>query len=121
MKAVDLRPDSAAMLNHFDWLVAPVRKTHRHLRCEVAWGVPHRGPSCAKTFRLDRIGAAADFAAWINSKGYNVYVGATLKVADTPVKGRTRSEHAALATCLPVDVDGVFVAGARKLGTIAKP
>ena len=54
-------------------------------------------------------------------KGCNVYLGATLKRADTPPKGRTKSQHAALATCLPVDMDGAFVEGARKLGMIAKP
>ena len=82
------------------------------------WG---RGPSCAKTFRLDQIDDAVDFAVWINSRGCNVYIGATLKRADTPAKGRTQSKHAALATCLPIDIDGHFVCGARKLAVIAKP
>jgi hypothetical protein len=90
-------------------------------RLEIAWGDPERGPHLAKTFRLDEIDVAAEFAAWINSKGCNVYVGATLKCAGAPGKGRTRAKHAALATCLPVDIDGGFVEGVRKLGDIARP
>ena len=115
------RADRSAMLRHLEWLTAPVAETHRELRIEIAWGAPESGPNRAKTFRLDQIGDAVGFAVWINSKGCNVYVGATLKHADTAAKGRTRSEHAALATCLPVDMDGSFCDGARKIAVIAKP
>lgn len=115
------RADRLAMLRHLEWLIAPVRDMHPNLRLEIAWGDPESGPNRAKTFRLDQIDAAARFAEWINAKGCNVYVGATLKRADTPAKGRTRSQHAALATCLPVDIDGGLVVGARKLAVIAKP
>jgi Primase C terminal 2 (PriCT-2) len=115
------RADRLAMLRHLKWLSDPVRETHPNLRLEIAWGAPEKGPSCAKTFRLDQIDDAAAFAVWINSSGCNVYTGATLKRADTPAKGRTRSQHAALATCLPIDIDGSFCDGARKLAVIAKP
>lgn len=117
----NLRADIEMMRAHIEWLTAPVREAHPDLRVEIAWGAPDRGPSCGKTFRLDRIDDAVAFAIWINLKGCNVYVGATLKRADTPAKGRTGSEHAALATCLPVDMDGSFCDGARKLAVIAKP
>lgn len=118
---LSLRPDSAAMREHLDWLVAPVRDTHTHLRLEIAWADPDTGPNRAKTFRIDAIDAAVRFAVWINQKGTNVYLGATLKRSDTPAKGRTRTEHAAVATCLPIDVDGDLIDGTRKLATIARP
>src|SRR5271166_4771384 len=119
--ATAYRPNRADMRRHLEWLAEPVCCASPDLRVEIAWADPETGPNRAKTFQLEKLSDAVQFAAWINSKGCNVYVGATLKRADTPAKGRTRAEHAALATCLPVDVDGDFETGARKLGTVAKP
>jgi hypothetical protein len=116
-----IRSDRHAMLSHLEWLVAPIRDTHPRMRLEIAWADPEHGPNRAKTYRLDAIDEAVGFAAWINGKGCNVYLGATLKRADTPAKGRTDGQHAAIATCLPVDIDGEFETGARKLGSVAKP
>jgi hypothetical protein len=116
-----LSPHREAMLGHLEWLAAPMAQQSPELRFEIAWSDPETGPNCAKTFRIDAVGDAAKFAAWINLKGKNTYVGATLKGSDTPAKGRTRTEHAAVATCLPVDIDGEFVDGGRKLASIAKP
>ncbi len=116
-----IRADGSAMFNHLNWLVAPIRDTHPQVRLEIAWADPDTGPNRAKTFRTDAIDDAVGFAVGVNEKGANVYVGATLKRADTPAQGRTRREHAAVATCLPVDIDGDLVDGARKLATIAKP
>jgi hypothetical protein len=118
---IGAHPDRAAMLRHLEWLMGSVRQAHPDLRFEIAWGDPESGPNRAKTFRLDQLNAAVGFAAWINAKGCNVYVGATLKRADTPAKGRTGGQHAALATNLPIDIDGSFVDGARKLAIIARP
>jgi hypothetical protein len=109
------------MLRHLEWLIGSVGEVQADLRLEIAWGDPESGPNHAKTFRLDQLNAAVGFAAWINAKGCNVYVGATLKRADTPVKGRTGGQHAALVTNLPIDIDGSFVVGARRLANIAKP
>jgi hypothetical protein len=106
---------------HLEWRVEPVANSSPDLRLEIAWSDLEAGPNRAKTFQLDDLDAAVEFAEWINGKGCNVYVGATLKGADTPAMGRTRTEHAAVATCLPVDIDGEFFDGARKLATIAKP
>lgn len=119
--AAAYRPNRADMRRHLEWLAEPVRGKSPDLRLEIAWADPETGPNRAKTCRLDEIDDAVGFAAWINGKGCNVYVGATLKRADTPIKGRTNSPHAALATCLPVDIDGDFDIGAHKLATFAKP
>jgi hypothetical protein len=113
--------DRSAMRRHLEWMTEPVRDMHPDLRFELAWGKPERGPTSAKTFRLDQIGKAESFAAWINAKGCNVYVGVTLKRADTPARGRTGGKHAALATGLAIDIDRDFVKGGRGLGIIAKP
>lgn len=116
-----LAPDRRTITSHLNWLVGPVVETDPSLRFEVAWGEPGQGPSRARTYRLDQIVEGAGFAAWINGKGANVYVGATLKKVDTPFKGRTSASHAALAVCLPVDIDGAFHDGCQKLEGIAKP
>lgn len=110
------------MLAHLEWLVAPVRETHPDLRFEIAHGLPERGPCCAKTFKLAEVIEGASYAAWANGKlGHHVYLGATLKHADTAIKGRTKRDQAALSGCLPIDIDGDFLIGARRLGMVAKP
>jgi hypothetical protein len=116
-----MNPNGTGMLRHLEWLAEPVAQQSPELRFEIAWSDPETGPNRAKTFRLDEIDAAIAFAEWINRKACNVYVGATLKGSETPTKGRTRTEHAAVATCLPVDIDGEFVDGGRKLAIVAKP
>lgn len=114
-------PNRAAMRDHLSRLTDVEREALPDLRVEIAWGDPDEGPSHARTYRIDEIEAAAGFAAWINARGCNVYVGATLKAIDAPPKGRTSIGHAVLATSLPIDIDGDFVAAACKLASIAKP
>lgn len=118
---LSLEPDQTAMRMHLDWLCAPVRESRPKLRFEIAWDSPEIGPHNAKTFRLDQIDEAVEVACLVNSRGCNAYVGATLKRADTPPSGRTRAEHATVATCLPIDIDKEFVAGARGLASFAMP
>ncbi len=110
----------ATMRQHIEWL-GPVRDTHPHLRIEIAAGAPDDGPRIGKTFRLHEIDNAVGFASWANTRGLNVYIGVTLKRHDTPAKGRTKAEHAALATCLAVDIDRDFANCSRKLLAVAAP
>lgn len=116
-----LQPDTPAMLLHLQWLTFPARSIGTDLRAEIAWGDPGSGPNLSRTYSLGELDGAAQFAAWINRKGCNVYIGVTLKSADAPRRGRTAADLAALATCLPVDSDTQFVATADKLAMIAKP
>lgn len=116
-----LQPDREAMLRHLTWIAAPAVDANPELRLEIAWGEPNRGPSQARTFQLDDLNTAADLAERVNRGGSNVYVGVTLKRGDTPVSGRTRSEHASVATCLAIDFDAALQDGIRKLETIARP
>jgi hypothetical protein len=113
--------DRSTMAAHLAWLVEPARGSHPRLRLEIACGAPDHGPNIGKTFPLDEIDNAVGFASWANARGFNCYVGVTLKRADTPAKGRTKTEHAALATALAVDIDGGFVGCSRKLMRLAAP
>src|ERR1700722_15638215 len=113
---LDLRPDPAVMLSHLEWIVDPVRHTHADTRVEIAWGRPDSGPNHGKTFAINQLESAAAHAAQVNSEGNNVYVGVTLKRTDTPTTGRTRSEHAAVATNLPIDIDDNLYDVAVKIG-----
>ena len=118
---VTFEPDVRTMLLHLVWLTHPARSFASDLRVEIAWGDPASGPNHSRTYCIAELDQAAMFAAWINRKSCNVYLGVTLKSADAPHKGRTAANMAALATCLPVDSDAQFVATAEKLAMIAKP
>lgn len=116
-----LEPDTATILRHLIWLTISARNVVPDLRVELAWGDPAAGPNRSRTYAIGELSKAASFANWINRKGCNVYVGVTLKAADAPAKGRTAADLAALATCLPVDIDTQFVATAASLSKFAKP
>jgi hypothetical protein len=116
-----LEPDPRAMLLHLLWLTFPARGVAPDLRIEISWGDPATGPDHSRTYAINDLDRAAQFAAWINRKGCNVYFGVTLKSADAPHKGRTAADTAALAICLPVDSDTEFVTTAHQLANIAKP
>lgn len=118
---VSFEPDARTMLLHLAWLTHPARSFASDLRVEIAWGDPASGPNHSRTYGIAELDQAARFAAWINRKGCNVYIGVTLKSADAPHKGRTGADKAALAACLPVDSDTQFVATADKLAVITKP
>lgn len=118
---ISLEPDARVMLLHLLWLTFPARSIAPDLRVEIAWGNPDTGPNLSRTYSLVELDRAAQFAAWINRKGCNVYIGVTLKSADAPQKGRTAADKATLATCLPVDSDVQFVSTAERLAMIAKP
>jgi hypothetical protein len=117
----ELLPNRGSMRRHLDWLVAPAIETFPDLRVEIAWGTPEGGPNQGRTFRLDQLADAVAHAARVNEAGNNVYVGALLKRADTPAMGRTRAEHAAMATALAVDFDTNAKAGVVRLTKIAPP
>ena len=114
-------PNLSDMVRHLQWLARPIIPAAIDARIEIAWCDPESGPNRARTYSLNELSEAATFAAWINQKGCNVYVGATLKHPSTPFKGRTTRKHTYATTCLPIDIDGDFIIGARKLGTLARP
>lgn len=113
--------DRDAIAQHLNWLIQPAISVNPSLRLEIAWGKPSMGPNCAKTFRINDVEAASNFAAGVNNTGCNVYVGVTLKSPEALSDGRTKSSHASLATCLPIDIDGDFHAGLMKLQKIVTP
>lgn len=91
------------------------------LRLEIAWGGPEHGPRSARLFRIADLNQAATFAAQTNESGCNVYVGMTLKSADTPRNRRSSAKDAVLATCLAIDIDRHLIEGARQLPRNIKP
>lgn len=114
-------PNRQEMLAHLEWIAGPALSVHPELRIEIAHGSPEEGPNKARTFALRDLYSAAKWAYYQNTHGSNVYVGALLKRPDAPPGGRTSAHDAALATCLPVDIDENFVLGARKLAQLTKP
>lgn len=108
------QPDCAAMCRHLELLALPVNN-HGALQVEIAWGAPDAGPNRARLFAVSCVNDAVAFAASVNREGCNVYVGATLKKSDTPRDRRTGNQHAAIATCLAIDIDSDLVAGVRNL------
>jgi hypothetical protein len=113
-----LLPNCEMMHRHLEWLTigGPLQ-----YRFEIAWGPPDQGPIRASTYRLDDVATAVSAATELNSAGNNVYVGVTLKDAETPACGRTGNEHAAMATSLALDFDNDFISGAQRLGVISPP
>lgn len=91
------------------------------LQIEIAWGPPDRGPAQARLFRVTKLDQAANFAAMRNAGGCNVYVGATIKRADSRSSRRTHARDAVVATCLPIDIDGDLITGARQLPRGIRP
>lgn len=119
--SISEQPDRTTMLAHLEFIAGPAREKDPDLRVEIACAEPNRGPNFARTYALKELPKAVEFAAGVNARGRNVYVGATLKRADTPAEGRTKAEHACLSTAIPVDLDSGLKIGAEKLKAILKP
>ena len=115
MTSIALVPDRAAIQRHLDCVAGRGSAVQPNLKVEIAWGEPDAGPNRARLFPVSQRPAAVEFAASVNGTGCNVYVGTTLKNADAPSDRRTSSQHAAIATCVAIDIDQDLAAGARKL------
>lgn len=107
-------PDRATIRRHLE-IVARRDPALQANQVEIAWGKPETGPNRARLFAVSQLLAAVEFAASANETGCNVYVGTTLKNPDAPTDRRTGSRHAAIATCVAIDIDRDLVSGARKL------
>jgi hypothetical protein len=97
-------PSQADILRQLEWLVEPARGAYDDALIEVAWGDCNR----AKLFGLDELEGAAQFAAAKNLAGLNCYVGAALKLPDTPRDGRSNASHYYVATAVPIDIDADY-------------
>lgn len=117
----NLSPNLEAIRRHLVWACSSAAIGSPELRLEISWGEPDDGPNRSRTYSVAEIADAAGFAAWINRRGCNVYVGATLKSPDAPAKGRTSAAQSVLATCLPIDVDDGLIAVARQVALVARP
>lgn len=99
-------PDSADITRHIEWLVAPARGPFDDALFEISYGKD--GPNMARLFGLDEICQAVDFAVEQNAAGMNVYIGAGLRLPETPRNRRASGADFYVATVVPVDIDKDF-------------
>jgi hypothetical protein len=86
----DLKPNIAAINQHLYLLFDPAFVVQfPGGRIEIAYGTP---PNKGQTFPAHDLRSVAEFAAEKNARGENVYVGMTLKKADTAPFCRTSKE-----------------------------
>lgn len=107
--ATGIAPDRAAIRAHLEFIAGPARQSHPDALIEIAYddGADGRLNDVihALLFGLGEIDKAVDFAILVNAERRNVYVGVTLKKANTPRKQRTKGHHALVATCMAGDID----------------
>lgn len=99
------KPNKEAMRQHIEMLVAPARGSYDDALFEIAYGA---APTNARLFGLDEVSEAVDFAAAQNLRTDNLYIGATLKLPDTPRDRRTSAANFYVGTAVPVDVDANY-------------
>ena len=98
-------PNPDDMRRHLEWLTEPARGSFDDALIEIAYDGDGRGPSHARLFSLDELEDAVAFACARNREWRNVYVGAALRLPDTPRSGRASAQHFYVATAVPIDID----------------
>jgi hypothetical protein len=89
-----LRPDVAAISAHLHALFAPdFVQPYPDAWIEIAFARPDESLNKAHTFSAFDLEGAAKFAADINMRGSNVYVGAALRHGEKPKSGRANDTH----------------------------
>jgi hypothetical protein len=103
---VPMKPNRAAIQTHIEFIIGNAADEYPEALVEIAYE-PHRAqrPSKARLFHLHEIKDAVAFAADINGRGLNVYVGVGLRKPDSPRNFRCSTEQFYVATCLAIDID----------------
>jgi hypothetical protein len=99
-RKIDMQPDTDAMRRHVLGLFGAATSG----LVELAWISPGKG-SGARLFALDQVDELAEQAAAWNLEGRNLYLGATLKHADTAPFARTSDSDAIAAWAVWLDLD----------------
>ena len=99
-RKIDMQPDTDAMRRHVLSLFGAATSG----LVELAWISPGKG-SGARLFALDQVDELAEQAAAWNLEGRNLYLGATLKHADTAPFARTSDSDAVAAWAVWLDLD----------------
>ena len=97
---IDMQPDTDAMRRHVLGLFGAATSG----LVELAWISPGKG-SGARLFALDQVDELAEQAVGWNLEGRNLYLGATLKHADTAPFARTSDSDAVAAWAVWLDLD----------------
>ena len=97
---IDMQPDTDAMRRHVLGLFGAATSG----LVELAWISPGKG-SGARLFTLDQVDELAEQAVAWNLEGRNLYLGATLKHADTAPFARTSDSDAVAAWAVWLDLD----------------
>jgi len=99
-RKIDMQPDTDAMRRHVLGLFGAATSG----LVELAWISPGKG-SGARLFTLDQVDELAEQAVAWNLEGRNLYLGATLKHADTAPFARTSDSDAVAAWAVWLDLD----------------
>lgn len=113
-------PNLQDIRRHIDWLTEPARGDYDDALFEIAWDGDGRGPSNARLFGLDEIEEAVAFAAERNADGRNVYIGAALRLPDTPRQGRSSGLYFYVATAVPIDIDHDYDATRARMAAVCE-
>lgn len=107
---------------HLDWLVEPVRVgAFDDALIEIAHDTPFaRGPVAARLFKIDAIEDAVSYAVTQNERGFNVYVGASLKQPETDPVRRTTGGDYYVATAIPIDIDHDYDAVRSRMAAVVE-
>lgn len=111
-------PNVQDIRRHIKWLIEPARGDYDDALFEIAWDGEGRGPSNARLFGLDEIEEAVSFAAARNAEGRNVYIGAALRLPDTPRQGRSSGLYFYVATAVPIDIDKDYDATRARMAAV---
>jgi hypothetical protein len=118
LPARPVSPNRDDIIRHLEWLSEPARGAFDDALLEIAFDGRERGPSHARLYGLDEIGAAADFAVAMNAEGRNVYVGAALRSPDADRTRRSTGEDFYVATAVPIDIDHDYDATRARMATV---
>jgi len=113
-------PNAAHIRQHLDWITEPARGAYDDALIEIAWApdLVKGDLTAARLFGLDELDLAAAFAIETNNRGRNVYVGASLRLPDTPRDARSGGDAFYVATACPVDIDEDYDATRARLATV---
>lgn len=90
---------------HIEWMIEPARGDYDDALFEIAYDFPPGTCNASRMFDFSEVEKAVEFAAAKSDFGVNVYIGAALKLPDTPRNHRGNGDYFYVATAVPIDID----------------
>lgn len=90
---------------HIEWMIEPARGDYDDALFEIAYDFPPGTCNASRMFDFSEVDKAVEFAAAKSDSGVNVYIGAALKLPDTPRNHRGNGDYFYVATAVPIDID----------------